>query len=96
MIHEGNVYISKKISAEVWAKLRRPKGQRNGLEALSQREFDVLRLLGSGATLQECSQQLNVSVSTVSTYRGRVLEKLNLNSTSDIVRFAIENKVVES
>lgn len=94
IIHEGNVYISKKISAEVWSKLRRPKGQRNGLEALSQREFDVLRLLGSGSTLQECSQQLNVSVSTVSTYRSRLLEKLNLNSTSDIVRFAIENKVV--
>jgi DNA-binding NarL/FixJ family response regulator len=92
-IKEGNVYISKKISPEVWSQLRRPKGKRDGLDALSQREFDVLRLIGSGATLQECAKQLGVSVSTVSTYRGRILEKLNLSSTSDLVRFAIESKM---
>ncbi len=93
-IHEGNVYISKKISPEVWALLRRPKGKRDGLEGLSQREFDVLRIIGGGASLQQCAQQLGVSVSTVSTYRSRVIEKLNLATTSDLVRFAIENKVV--
>lgn len=92
-IKEGNVYISKKISPEVWSQLRRPKGKRDGLDSLSQREFDVLRLIGSGATLQECAKQLGVSVSTVSTYRGRILEKLNLSSTSDLVRFAIESKM---
>jgi DNA-binding NarL/FixJ family response regulator len=92
-IKDGNVYISKKISPEVWTQLRRPKGKRDGLDALSQREFDVLRLIGSGATLQECAKQLGVSVSTVSTYRGRILEKLKLNSTSDLVRFAIESKM---
>ena len=92
-IKDGNVYISKKISPDVWSQLRRPKGKRDGLDALSQREFDVLRLIGSGATLQECAKQLGVSVSTVSTYRGRILEKLNLNSTSDLVRFAIESKM---
>jgi DNA-binding NarL/FixJ family response regulator len=93
-IKDGNVYISKKISPEVWSQLRRPKGKRDGLDALSQREFDVLRLIGSGATLQECAKQLGVSVSTVSTYRGRILEKLNLTSTSDLVRFAIESKMI--
>jgi len=92
-IKDGNVYISKKISPEVWTQLRRPKGKRDGLDGLSQREFDVLRLIGSGATLQECAKQLGVSVSTVSTYRGRILEKLNLTSTSDLVRFAIESKM---
>lgn len=95
-IHTGDVYISKKISAEVWNKLRRPKKQREGLEGLSQREFEVLRCLGGGATLNECSQQLKIAVSTVSTYRSRILEKLNLNSTSEMVRYAIENKVLEA
>jgi DNA-binding NarL/FixJ family response regulator len=93
-IRHGDVYISKKISPEVWTQLRRPKGKRDGLEALSQREFDVLRLIGAGATLQDCARQLNVSVSTVSTYRGRILEKLNLATTGDLVRFAIENRIV--
>lgn len=93
-IKDGNVYISKKISPEVWAQLRRPKGKRDGLDALSQREFDVLRIIGGGASLQECAQQLSISVSTVSTYRGRILEKLSLASTSDLVRFAIESKIV--
>ncbi len=90
-IQHGDVYISKKISPEVWAQLRRPRNKRGGIEALSQREFDVLRLLGSGANLQECARQLDVTVSTVSTYRGRILEKLNLTSTSELVRYAIEN-----
>ena len=93
-IKHGDVYISKKISPEILAQLRRPKGKRDGLESLSQREFDVLRMIGGGASLQECAQQLFVSVSTVSTYRGRILEKLNLATTSDLVRFAIENKLV--
>ena len=94
-IHDGNVYISKKISPDVWALLRRPKGKREGVEALSQREFDVLRILGNGASLQECAKQLDVSVSTVSTYRGRILEKLNLSNTTDLVRFALENEIVQ-
>ncbi|MEO2033407.1 MAG: LuxR C-terminal-related transcriptional regulator [Planctomycetaceae bacterium] len=61
---------------------------------MSQREFDVLRILGAGAGLQECGQQMNVSTSTVSTYRSRILEKLNLSSTAELIRFAIENGVV--
>jgi len=92
-IKDGDVYISKKISPDVWALLRKPKDKRDGLESLSQREFDVLRLLGNGSTLQDCAKQLDVSVSTVSTYRGRVIEKLNLSTTSDLVRFAIENDI---
>lgn len=93
-ICRGSMYISPKVSSEVWSQLRRPKRARLGLEALSQREFDVLRILGGGAGLQECAQQLNVSASTVSTYRARILEKLNLANTPELIRFAIENRVV--
>lgn len=94
-IHSGDVYISKKISPDVWAQLRRPKGSREGIEGLSQREFEVLRLIGQGANLQQCAQQLDISVSSVSTYRSRILQKLSLRSTGEVVRFAIENKIVE-
>ena len=93
-VHSGDVYISKKISPEVWTQIRRPKREREGLESLSKREFDVLRILGSGVTLQDCAQQLDVSNSTVSTYRTRILEKLHLNSTAELIRYAIEHGVV--
>lgn len=93
VIRRGDVYISKKISPEVWSLLRRPQGERSGVDALSQREFEVLRILGRGDSLQACASTLGVSVSTVSTYRSRILEKLDLTSTSELVRFAIENNL---
>ena len=90
-VDQGEVYLSKKIAPEVWTQLWKSKGSEVGLDALSPREFEVLRLIGSGTTLQDCAKQLDVSVSSVSTYRRRILEKLNLSSTSDIIRYAIEH-----
>jgi DNA-binding NarL/FixJ family response regulator len=87
----GEIYISPKVAQDVWQQLRRPKKQRSGLESLSQREFDVLRILGSGVSMQECARQMDVSTSTVSTYRARVLEKLNLTTTAEMIRFALEH-----
>lgn len=90
-VHYGDVYISRKISADVWARLRRPVDSREGLEALSAREFEVLRALGTGLTIQECARRLDVSVSTISTYRARLLEKLGLETTAELIRYAIEH-----
>ncbi len=52
-VHRGQIYVSPRVSQEVLRHLRRPKRERVGLDALSQREFDVLRILASGLTLQE-------------------------------------------
>ena len=60
-------------------------------EKLSDREFEVLRLMGAGKTITSIAELLALSDKTVSTYRARILEKLNLKTTSDIVRYAIEN-----
>ena len=92
-VSRGDVYISPKVSQDVWSHLRRPKRSREGLGALSGREFDALRILGSGASLKECADQMSVGVSTVSTYRARVLEKLNLSNTAELIRFAMENEL---
>lgn len=93
-VHQGGIYISPRVSDEVLQHLRRPKRERVGLESLSQREFDLLRILGAGKTLQQCAQQMKVSTSTASTYRARVMEKLNLDSTAELIRFALEHNVV--
>jgi DNA-binding NarL/FixJ family response regulator len=94
VVSSGEIYVSAKVSQGVLQHLRRPKKDRVGLEALSQREFDLLRVLGAGLSLKECAKHLNISTSSASTYRTRLMEKLNLHSTAEIIRFALENNVV--
>jgi DNA-binding NarL/FixJ family response regulator len=91
---EGEVYISPKVSQRVIQHLRRPRKERVGLEALSQREFELLRVLGAGMSLKECAKHLNISASSASTYRARLMEKLKLRTTAEVIRFALENDVV--
>lgn len=70
------------------------RGQRDTLhERLSNREMQVLRLLGQGKTVSTIAEEMFLSVKTVSTYRSRLLEKLGLGSTADLVRYAIEHRL---
>ena len=63
-------------------------------DALSPREFEILRALAAGRTVTELARELAISVKTVSTYRARVAEKLGLSSTADLIRYAIEHHLV--
>lgn len=65
-------------------------------ESLSDREYQVLRMIGSGLTVSDIGRELGLSVKTVSTYRGRVLEKLGMRSSAELMRYAIENRLLES
>ena len=62
-----------------------------GQDALSNRELEVLRLLASGRSTAEIADLLAINVKTVSTYKGRLFEKLSLNSIADLVRYAIDH-----
>ena len=62
---------------------------------LSPRELDVLRLVGSGKSVKEVAKNLNVSANTVSTYRSRLLRKLELSGTADLILYALRNKLVD-
>jgi DNA-binding NarL/FixJ family response regulator len=64
-------------------------------DALSDREYQVLRMLGSGKTVSEIAGVLSLSVKTVSTYRIRLLEKLQMHSNAELMRYAIENGLVD-
>jgi len=90
-VHEGRIYLSASISQDVMHRLRKPKGKRTGLDALSPREFTFLWMLAAGKTLQQCASAMHVSVSTASTYRTRIMEKLELESTAELIRFALEH-----
>ena len=65
-------------------------------ETLSDREYQVLRLLGSGKTISDIARDLGLSVKTVSTYRARVLDKLGMRTNAELMRYAIENRLLES
>lgn len=92
-VRQGRVYLSSAVSQEVLQHLRQPRRERVGLDALSPREFAFLRLLASGLTLQECSSEMVISTSTASTYRTRVMEKLKVKNTAELIRFALEHGI---
>ena len=62
-------------------------------EALSDREFEVMRLLVEGLGPTEIGERLHLSVKTVSTHKTRILEKLNVGSTAELVRYALEHRL---
>jgi len=64
-------------------------------ERLSDREHEVLRLLTAGKTVSDIASELSLSVKTVSTYRSRLVEKLAVRTTSDLVRYALEHKLFD-
>jgi two-component system, NarL family, invasion response regulator UvrY len=64
-------------------------------EKLSAREFEVMRMIGSGKTISEIAEELRLSATTVSTHRARILEKMNLNTTAELIHYAVTNHLVE-
>ena len=65
-------------------------------DALSDREYQVLRMLGSGQTVSDIARDLGLSVKTVSTYRTRVLDKLGMRTNAELMRYVIENRLLDS
>jgi DNA-binding NarL/FixJ family response regulator len=64
-------------------------------EALSDREFEVMRLIASGKTVGEIAEMLNLSDKTISTYRARILEKMGMKTNAELTHYAIQNKLVD-
>jgi two-component system, NarL family, invasion response regulator UvrY len=63
-------------------------------ESLSDREFDVFKLLASGKSVSEIAAQLSLSTTTVSTYRSRIMEKMNIRSNAGLTRYALEKNLI--
>jgi two-component system invasion response regulator UvrY len=64
-------------------------------ESLSDREFEVLRMIGAGRTVSEIAEELSLSVKTVSTYRTHILEKMNLKNNAELMLYVITNRLLE-
>jgi DNA-binding NarL/FixJ family response regulator len=89
-IAAGGVHLSDAAAASLIGTSGKPPH-----ETLSDREFEVLRLLASGLGPTEIGERLHLSVKTVSTHKSRILEKLNVDSTAALVRYAIEHGLLE-
>ena len=87
-IAAGGVHIGEAAAASLVAAEKAPH------EALSDREFEVLRLLVEGLGPTDIGEKLHLSVKTVSTHKTRILEKLNLGSTAELVRYALDHKLL--
>ena len=90
----GGRYVSATFADRVAVNLDRDTDQPPH-QALSNRELQVMRLIGSGKTVGETAELLSLSDKTVSTYRARILEKLQLKTTAELIRYVVENKLVD-
>ena len=64
-------------------------------ERLSDREYQVLRMIGAGRTVSEIALELNLSVKTISTYRARVLEKMHMRTNAELTRYAVQQDLTD-
>ena len=92
-ISVGKKYITPSIGDRLLSS--KDNSLENPLEILSDREFEVLRLIAEGKNQTEIAEMLSLGVSTVNTYRSRILEKLELKSDSEIVCFAMEKNLID-
>jgi DNA-binding NarL/FixJ family response regulator len=93
----NNLYVSKEISEKL---LRRFSGQpakiQSPMEILTDREFEILQSIGEGKSPKEIATQLHISGKTVAVHSANIREKLKLNSTAQLIRFAVQSEVLKN
>ena len=92
-VARGESYLSPAVSNAVLDDYR--KHVTNPIDLLTSREREVLQMLAEGKTNKEIAVVLNLSVYTVDAHRGRIMEKLNLHSINELVRFALRNGLID-
>ena len=90
----GGRYVSTSL-AEKLATYLASDTQKPPQELLSDREFQVLRLIASGKIVSEIAKELSLSVKTISTYRTRILEKMGLRNNAELMHYAMQHQLVE-
>jgi len=91
-INAGRKFISKEV-AELLTTDIYHKEEKSPHESLSDREFEILKFISIGKTIKIIAKDLSISPKTVSTFRSRILKKLDLRNNSDIIHYVIDNKL---
>lgn len=93
-IESGGKYLKSEIIEELYLRPDRSLEQKSH-ESLSNREFEVLRLLAKGKKIIEIAESLGLSVNTIASYKTRIQDKLRIKSTAELIRYAIDNDLIE-
>jgi len=93
-ILEGRKYVSESLAEHIASELDH-HGEHLPHEDLSDREFQIMRMLASGKTVTEIGAELSLSAKTVSTYRARLLAKMGFRTNADITRYALQHNLLE-
>lgn len=92
-VHGGGRYVSPSLAEKLASDLA-PDSKPPLHETLSDREYQVMCMIASGKTVGEIGRELSLSVKSISTYRGRILEKMQMNNNSQLIYYAIKNGLV--
>ena len=90
----GGRYVSPGLAERLIEQLDQP-GNKPPHELLSDREHEVMRMIASGVPLTEIGDRLHVSVKTISTYRARIMEKMQMKSNAELTRYAMTNQLID-
>ncbi len=90
----GGRYVSPALAEKLALELNEDSGRPRD-ETLSDREFEVLRMIASGKTVSQIAEQLHLSVTTVSTYRARILEKMKMTNSAELIHYALRNHLLD-
>jgi DNA-binding NarL/FixJ family response regulator len=91
-VSQGKRYITASVAERLASYVEKDDGNLPH-ERLSDRELQVFVMIGSGKTVSEISEQLSLSVKTISTYRARMLEKMCMDSNTQVIKYVVENKL---
>ena len=92
-ISDGKKYVSSSL-AETLASHLETKSEKPLHDMLSDREYEVMCMIASGKTVKEIAAELSLSVKTISTYRARILEKMNMKNNAQLTHYTIQNRLV--
>lgn len=91
-VTRGGRYMSPALAEKVAFAFASPSTEKPH-QSLSERELEILRLIGGGKSLKEIAALLTLSVKSVGTYRSRILEKMGMSTNADLIRYVVENKL---
>ncbi len=90
----GRKYVSTSLAEKLASDLE-AQGKKSLHDKLSDREYEVLCMIASGKTVKEIAEELTLSIKTISTYRSRILDKMNMENNAQLMHYAIQNGLVE-